>query len=256
MKFSLFKKSPKAGHEVHPDFESNTGDSYLTVLDMLEDRLKPELYLEIGSRSGTSLQNRSCDFIAIDPEFRLVTKATLSATRMYFFQQTSDDFFAGDFLSKMETKPGLAFIDGMHLFEFALRDFINCESNMTSGGVICFHDVAPFNHAMTTRDVDYLATGRPWTGDVWKAMLILKDYRPDLRINILRAGKTGLGVVQGLDPSNSTLSEKYDEILSRYTDLTLQEYGTARFFSECNTIPVGDFVISKEQAAPFTTVQS
>jgi hypothetical protein len=46
------------------------------------------------------------------------------------FQQPSDDFFASVVLSKLDIKPDAAFIDGMHLIEFILHGFINCEAIM------------------------------------------------------------------------------------------------------------------------------
>ena len=39
----------------------------------------------------------------------------------------------------------LAFIDGMHLFEFALRDFINTERHCSPKAVIVFDDILPRN---------------------------------------------------------------------------------------------------------------
>lgn len=231
---SLFtrKREPKPGHEVHPDFVANAGTHYLDVMDRLEAVLDPSLYLEIGARSGTSLARRKCSFVAVDPRFVITADVFNGAPQMLFFQQTSDDFFASGVLRDAALVPDLAFIDGMHLFEYALRDFINCERAMRPGGVICLHDVCPFNYAMTTRDLDYLEVlRRPWTGDVWKVMAALKDYRPDLTIELLSAAKTGLGVVSDLDPSNTVLNNRMDEILARYRDMDLAEIGARAYFS-------------------------
>ena len=39
----------------------------------------------------------------------------------------------------------LAFIDGMHHFEFALRDFINVEKYCSADSIILIHDVYPID---------------------------------------------------------------------------------------------------------------
>ena len=229
----LFPKSPKSGYQVDAGFSDNSGMHYLDVIDRLETELSVDLYLEIGSRSGASIARRTCSFIAIDPEFAVTAPVFNSAELMLFFQQTSDAFFASGVLEALDQKPDLAFIDGMHLFEYALRDFIHCERSMGENGVVCFHDVAPFNHAMTTRDITYLnGSGMPWTGDVWKVMVALKEYRPDLTVELLSAQKTGLGVVSGLAPDNTVLADKLDTIVAKYTDITLKEFGVTAYFDQ------------------------
>lgn len=227
----LFAPPYEDGAQVDPGFAANEDTHYLDVIDRLEERLAVQRYLEIGSRHGTSLARRSCSYVAIDPEFAIRGEVFNGAPQQMFFQQTSDEFFGSGVLEGMGWVPDLAFIDGMHLYEYALRDFMNCERAMTTGGVICLHDVVPFNHAMTTRDLAYLETGKPWTGDVWKVMAILAEYRPDLRIELLSAHKTGLGVVSGLDPENDDLQRKAVETRDRFQELTLAEYGAEHYFS-------------------------
>jgi hypothetical protein len=66
---------------------------------------------------------------------------------------------------------------------------------------------------------------------VWKLIPILQEYRPDLRIEVLDCAPTGLVVVSNLDPRNKALPKAYDQILRRYTDLTLADYGVERFYA-------------------------
>ena len=73
--------------------------------------------------------------MAVDPEFAVTADVFNSARQMHFMQQTSDAFFASGFLGKLGIVPDFAFIDGMHLFEFALRDFINVEKHATADTV-------------------------------------------------------------------------------------------------------------------------
>ncbi|WP_337133804.1 class I SAM-dependent methyltransferase, partial [Staphylococcus aureus] len=91
-------------------------------------------------------------------------------------RSTSDEFFfkhANEFLKQ---PPDLAFIDGMHLFEYALRDFINIERHSSSNTLVVIDDIYPNHPAQAERD----RRTRAWTGDVWKLHAILTDYRPDL----------------------------------------------------------------------------
>ena len=185
---------------------------------------------------------RKCNFIAVDPEFKIKADVFNDASNMFFCQQTSDDFFKQNVLGKLSVKPGLTFIDGMHLFEFALRDFINAEKARNNDGVICFHDVCPFSYEMTTRDVSYLDQGLPWTGDVWKVIQVLLEYRPDLTVDVVNARKTGIGCVSGLDPKNQVLSDNYDEIMEKYQLLELESVGADSYFGKFELIDADEYI--------------
>ena len=178
----------------------------------------------------------------VDPEFKITADVFNTAPNMFFCQQTSDDFFAQDVLGKLGVKPGLAFIDGMHLFEFALRDFINAEKAMGTDGVICLHDICPFSYEMTTRDVSYLEQGLPWTGDVWKVIHVLLEYRPDLTVDIVNAHKTGIACVSGLDPANSVLRDNYDEMMAKYQDLELESIGADGYYSNFDLVDADQYI--------------
>ena len=116
----------------------------------------------------------------------------------------------------------------MHLFEFLLRDFMNTEAASLPQGVIALHDCVPFDDAMTVRD-HTTRTMRAWTGDVWKIIPILQEFRPDLRIEVLDCPPTGLVLVSNLDPENHVLRENYDSILARFAEVTLAAWGHDRF---------------------------
>ncbi len=126
---------------------------------------------------------------------------------------TSDEYFAeNDSAAWLGGEVELAFIDGMHLFEFALRDFINVEKLCTWSSVIVFDDMFP-------RTVDEAARDRhtnAWTGDVFHMQHVLRAYRPDLTVLVADTDPTGLLLVTGLDPTSTALEEAYDEIVERY----------------------------------------
>lgn len=187
-------------------------------------------YLEVGCRSGESFAPVRSKTIAVDPFFRAEINIIGKKPALHVFQQTSDDFFASGFLARNDIRLGLAFLDGMHLFEFLLRDFINTEAQMAPGGVILLHDCVPYGAKMTRRDLDNLPDG-PWTGDVWKLIPILQAWRPELKLTVLDCQPTGLVAVSGLDPTSRVLGENYDRIVQDFTDTSLKDFGVERFFA-------------------------
>ncbi|MGN6475476.1 MAG: class I SAM-dependent methyltransferase, partial [Mycobacteriales bacterium] len=134
---------------------------------------------------------------------------------------TSDDFFAGvDPLVWFPRRtPDLTFIDGMHLFEFALRDFINAERHSEPDGVIILDDMLPRSVAEAARNRYTDA----WTGDVFRVATVLEQYRPDLTVVPIDTSPTGVVLVVGRDPTNTTLSDRYDEILAEHLKEDPQE---------------------------------
>jgi predicted O-methyltransferase YrrM len=198
--------SPKSwnGLPASPEEEATAGRaSYLQVLERLHRELTPTSYLEIGVRHGVSLSLAQCPALGVDPnpEVNRELPETTQVVRL-----TSDEFFAqraGDML------PDLTFIDGLHLFEYALRDFMNVERCSPPGGVVVFDDVFP-NHPLQANRV---RASQVWTGDVWRVADILTRLRSDLFLLPIDAAPTGLLLVAGLDAENRVLWDGYDQIV-------------------------------------------
>lgn len=180
-------------------------------LRRLHRQTKPKTYLEIGVNSGASLRLSRARTIAIDPQFKIIHPLKCN---LVMAKATSDDFFAQpDALKHFRGKStDLAFIDGMHLFEFALRDFINVERATDWTSVVVFDDMLPRNVQEAARDRET----RAWTGDVYKVILTLQEYRPDLVLIPVNTEPTGLLVVLAPDAKSTALNDKYDEIEKRY----------------------------------------
>lgn len=213
----LKEKAMKDTIELDPIPEIN-GLRYFRVLKRLHEKLNPDWYLEVGTFTGKSLALARCNTISVDPEFQIKFPViNPTGKQMFFFQQTSDSFFEDGFIKKNKITVDFAFLDGMHLFEFLLRDFIAAEKVMSKDGVIALHDCCPTTEYMATRDFH----DGPWTGDVWKTLLILLRYRPDLKIDVTTAGGTGLVLVRNLNPRSQVLSKKYDALVDEYMDKTL-----------------------------------
>lgn len=198
------------------------GLPYLRFLGRLHQALQPNWYLEIGTFRGRSLEKVDCNFVAVDPNFRLKnTISKPSASQMHLMQMTSDLFFKSGFAEKNEMRFDLAFLDGLHHFECLLRDFINTEPLMSENGVVTLHDCCPLNSEMTVREYK---TGAAWTGDVWKTLTILLQERPDLNIQVASAAPTGLVVINNLDPKNTTLRDNYDALVEKFMNMSLGDF--------------------------------
>ena len=179
------------------------------ILAMLHQHLKPEFYLEIGVQRGRSLALAQCAAVGIDPMPDVQTPLSANTTLMTV---TSDAFFKDQAPSVLKQAPDLVFIDGMHLFEYALRDFMHVERYSAPWTLAVIDDIFPNHPAQAERR----RRTRTWTGDVWKLYEILKRYRPDLFLLPLDASPTGLLLVGGLDSNNRSLQHQYDSIVKHY----------------------------------------
>lgn len=206
-----------------------SGQGYVSFLNEFHANVLLDWYMEIGCRNGRMFAPVRGKTIAIDPYFRTELNIIGSKPALHVFQQTSDDFFASGFLAANKIGLSLAFIDGMHLFEYLLRDFINVEANSAPGGMVLMHDCCPRNPEMTTRDLNDLPKEGGWTGDVWKIIPILKEFRPDLKVTVLGCKPTGLVLISNLSPKNNVLRENYDEIIARFTPITLLDFGVEAY---------------------------
>jgi hypothetical protein len=201
------------------------GELYIPCLARIHFKARPRTYLEIGTLAGQTLSMSRCRSVAVDPEFRISEPLLGAIPFLFLFQGTSDEFFRNlDPKAVLGGPIDLAFLDGMHLFEFLLRDFINTERNCHRGSMVILHDCMPLDLAMTGRDMGEVLS-RPnarhpgwWTGDVWKTADILIRYRPDLDIIALDAPPTGLIIIRNLDPGSATLESRYQAIVEEYSD--------------------------------------
>lgn len=225
---------------------------YLRFLRQLHDSVLFDWYMEIGCRAGKTFAPVRSRTIAVDPFFQVETNVIGTKPALHVFQQTSDAFFESGFLKAADVKLGFGFLDGMHLFEYLLRDFMNTEKHSDPGGVIALHDCCPFNHAMTTREIDPPPSGA-WAGDVWKIIPILQEMRPDLTITVLGCKPSGLVLVSNLDPESRKLSSNYDALVRQWTPVTLESYGTDKFFGSFDYVPCSD--ISGDGFALFDKVR-
>lgn len=174
------------------------------VLSALHRKLAPRTYLEVGVRDGASMQLSTTRSIGIDPAFVIDHELCCD---LQLVRATSDDFFArNEPLAHFGgASVDLGFIDGMHLAEFAHRDFINLEPLMSRGGVIFVDDILPRNPLEAARDRRTTA----WAGDVYKSVEVIARRRPDLLVIPINTSPTGTAVILNLDPDSKVLAESY-----------------------------------------------
>ncbi len=195
------------------------GPWYYNVLAWIHRGLRPANYVEIGVNRGLSLIQavKGTPIIGIDPSPRVeydVPDATI-------YEMTSDEFFAGHDLTGLLGGPvELAFIDGLHLFEQVLRDFVNLERHASPETVILLHDCLPLNQRTATRD----RAAYFYSGDVWKAALALRRERPELEMVVVPAPPTGLCLVRGLDPDGREFEDRLPEVVAGYMDRSFRYY--------------------------------
>ena len=194
------------------------GPPYRDVLRRLHELLRPRNYLEIGVETGATLAfARAAErAIGIDPDASKLRRDLLPPCARVF-HETSDAFFERQ--TRAQALGGqhldLAFIDGMHWFEYALRDFIHVEAWSQPDGVVVLHDCLPLFPLTASRE----RRTKFWVGDVWKVVSILREYRPELRVKIVATAPSGLCIVRGLDPDSRVLREGLQDIVDRYRDL-------------------------------------
>jgi len=226
-----------------------SGMPYFQLLARIHEYLVPRTYVEIGVSTGRSLTLAlpGTVSIGVDPAPNL-TFPVRRRTRI--FHQTSDDFFAKHDLRRLfgGVPLDLAFIDGMHHFEFALRDFMNLERSSNSGTTILVHDCLPIDEVTAARE----RSTNVWSGDVWRLIVLLRQWRPDLEVAVVDSAPTGLGLIRGLDPTSTVLGDHYDKIVGQYLAVPFRSLDDGSMAAQLNVIS-GDWasVRSRLPGRPF-----
>jgi len=185
------------------------------LLSSLHDLLRPRTYFEIGVSTGGSLGLSRTRSIGVDPFFKVVRGLHCD---LHLVRETSDEFFASDeAMGHFDGTPiDLAFIDGMHLAEYALRDFINTERHTHAASVVVLDDMLPRSSVEAMRDRNLTRPHRAWAGDVYKVVDALRNLRPDLVCLELDTQPTGTAVVYLPDRSSTSLTAAYDDLVEAY----------------------------------------
>jgi len=186
-------------------------------------------YLEIGVFNGHVLFRIKSTFkIAVDPEFtfdavRKIGKTFINPYNLFnkYFSKTSDDFFKEDAQDIFaQKKVEIALVDGMHEYEYALRDVENILHYLDEGGVIIMHDCNPVTREAARSYKEWEAAGKSgqWNGDVWKTIVHLRTFRKDIDVFVLDCDH-GLGIITKRKPENNLNFSIHDINSLSYEDL-------------------------------------
>jgi len=172
--------------------------------------------------TGSSMTLSRTRSIGVDPAFHIKRELLCD---LHLVRTTSDEFFAREHPLAHFDQPvvDLAFIDGMHLAEYALRDFINTERFTHATSVIVLDDMLPRSAEEADREQDRPRARKAWAGDVFKILDPLRDLRPDLVTLRVDTEPTGTAVVLLPDPADSALLDAYDELVPRFVSPDPQE---------------------------------
>lgn len=210
-----------------PNDELDSRHGFLAALHRLLD---PRVYLEVGVQHGTSLRlaQRAQVAIGIDPS----PQVGPAEGNQVIYRVTSDEFFNNTGIQKpSDLRVDLAFVDGMHHAEYALRDLLNIERYCHQGSLVVLDDVLPRNTHEARRVAPDEEIVGDWTGDVWKVYYALREVRPDLRLTLVDTDPTGVLLVQFADERPvftpdygiSLPDEVPDEVLSRALAVSAEE---------------------------------
>jgi hypothetical protein len=98
--------------------------------------------------------------------------------------------------------------------------------------VVLLHDTIPLDEITQRPD----RQRRFYTGDVWKTVLCLKRYRPDLDVFTIAAPWSGLTVVTGLDSGSQRLARCYEEAINTFKNVPYAEL-EGRVNDALNAVP-------------------
>jgi hypothetical protein len=134
------------------------------IINYLIQRYNYNSYLEIG----VQFPHSNFDKIEIEnktgvepfPVEDMLNKSIVELTSDMFFKSLEDD-----------VKYDIIFIDGLHTREQCLADILNSLNHLSPDGCILVHDCLPTAEYQTSATDN----GREWTGDVWKAIVDIKN---------------------------------------------------------------------------------
>ena len=207
---------------------------YYSLLRRIHEHLAPRTYVEIGVRHGQSMAVARPETLGLGVDPQAEIRFPLSpGARIY--GMTSDEFFARhDVRAELGGLPvDLAFVDGLHLFEYAVRDFANLERWCSPQSVVLIHDCLPIDAVTSARE----RTTDVWSGDVWKLVVCLKRRRPDLSVTTVDVPPTGLGIVTGLDPTSTVLAREMEACVREYLPLGYDDLLAGDKAAELNVAP-------------------
>jgi predicted O-methyltransferase YrrM len=136
-------------------------------MEFIFSYLKPEKYLELGVRDGTTFLKvaKYCRMIiGVDIETPGFNRSEVQCENYEFHTKDTDSYFRELDSSEMFDA---VFIDADHSHEQSLRDFLNVKDRIIEDGFIFLHDTYPYDEA-------FFDPGA--CNDVYKTALYIKNH--------------------------------------------------------------------------------
>lgn len=184
----------------------------IILINFLLSKIKGNNYLEIGVRDGKTITEiKAKTKVGVDPAYHLkkdlALKGVLGLNDFKLFKQTSDVFFEQEAKKVFPNGIDLVFIDGLHNYDQSLRDVINSLKFLHPNGFLVLHDCNPKGAAQAypiqnsydevievLRNEGIEGWTGEWNGDVWKTIVHLRAFHPELNVRTIDADQ-GLGVI-------------------------------------------------------------
>lgn len=143
------------------------------LINLICEHIGAQDYLEIGVCCGDTLSKvRAPNRLGVDPAADIESapesvRAGLQGAAMC--DCDSDTFFANN-----TERFDVVFVDGLHVYEQAIKDVLNGFNCLRPGGYVVAHDMLPAGKAEAART----RSTRIWNGDVWKMMFDIHHNHP------------------------------------------------------------------------------
>lgn len=240
------QEMPSAGNakgassaNVPPEFfriPPHTGLPVAEVVRLVHAHLRPKTYVEIGAESSSVLGAVECASIAIAERVPFAAGMVGGKPLCALFQMSADDFFATYNPAQILKGPiEVAYLHGIRLFEVLLRAFRSVERHCAPNSIVLVDGCVPVNGYAARRDAADARLARfandadHWAGDAWKLPIILKKYRPELRIRAFGAAPAGLFAITNLNPRSDVLDKQYSPVTQQLRSALLNQTGIESF---------------------------
>jgi len=191
---------------------------------------KIHTYLEIGVFVGHNLlQMKAPNILVVDPFIQVPNWQNNTRDYISYFELTSNEFFEQHSDLFKDQKIQACLIDGLHTYEQSLKDVLNALDNGTDDCLIIMHDCKPANNAAAQKTMALARRTEGynglWMGDVYKSIIWLRTFRPDVVAFVLDCD-CGLGIVKKGNPETMlSLTEEqindleYEDLVENMDDL-------------------------------------
>lgn len=153
--------------------------------------INAKTYLEIGVAEGHTFHDVQIEHkTAVDPNFLFDISAYSHLKRQFYYNMKSDDFFdeigreISGSLRDRDFTWDVVYIDGLHVYQQTMADFVNSFKYTTDRTIWIFDDTVPSDPwaAIPNMDQCYFfrqmagVAGWDWQGDVYKCVFEIHDF--------------------------------------------------------------------------------